>query len=167
MGLTARISRHRSMVVLIVLVGFAAVWLTQRPVGAQTSELVFWSVGGTGGKSTFVNVNQPGLRIGDRLAARGPLFDVSKTSQVGRLYLDCVIMNKITEDPVEGFGGLYWCTYLLKLGGGDLTIAGRDARGPGVSTFAVLGGTGAYADASGEATLTDTDEGTEFVIDLT
>src|SRR3990172_9132745 len=166
MGSAAGISRHRSVIVFIVLIGIAAVWLTQRPAGAQTGELVFWSVGGTGGKSTFVNVNQPGLRIGARRAARGPLFDASKTSQVGRLYLDCVIMNKITEDPVEGFGGLYWCTYLLKLGGGDLTIAGRDARGPGVSTFAVLGGTGAYADASGEATLTDTDEGTEFVIDL-
>ena len=166
MGVAARISRHRSMIVLIAVVSIAAVWLTQRPVGAQTSEHVFWSVGGTGGKSTFVNVNQPGLRIGDRLAARGPLLDASATSQVGRAYLDCVIMDKITEDA-EGPQGLYWCTYLLKLADGDLTIAGRDARGPGVSTFAVLGGTGAYADASGEATLTDTDVGTEFVIDLT
>jgi hypothetical protein len=167
MALAAPISRHRSTIVFIVLVGIAAVWLTQRPVGAQTSQLVFWSVGGTGGKTTFVNVNQPGLRVGDRLAARGPLFDASQTDRVGRLYLDCVIMNKITDDTGEGFGGLYWCTYLLKLAGGDLTIAGRDARGPGVSTFAVLGGTGTYADASGEATLTDTDVGTEFVIDLT
>ena len=167
MGFAVGISRHRSMVVLIVLIGIATVWLTQRPVGAQTSELVFWSVGGTGGKATFVNVNQPGLRLGDRLAARGPLFDASQTDRVGRLHLDCIIMNKITEDTGEGFGGLYWCTYLLELAGGDLTIAGRDARGPGVSTFAVLGGTGAYADASGEATLTDTFEGTEFVIDLT
>jgi hypothetical protein len=57
--------------------------------------------------------------------------------------------------------------YLLKLADGDLTIAGRDARGAGVSSFAVLGGTGAYAGASGEATLTDSDVGTEFVIDLT
>jgi hypothetical protein len=166
MGLAAHISRHRSMIVFIVLVGIAAVWLTQRPVGAQTSEHVFWTVEGTGGKSTFLNVNQPGLRLGDRLAARSPLLDASQTSRVGRAYLECVVMNKITDDPVEGFAGLYWCTYLLKLAGGDLTIAGRDARGPGVSTFAVLGGTGAYADASGEATLTDTSEGTEFVIDL-
>jgi hypothetical protein len=30
----------------------------------------------------------------------------------------------------------------------------------------MLGGIGVYAGASGEATLTDTDEGTEFVIDL-
>jgi hypothetical protein len=166
MGIATRISRRRSMVVFIVLLGVVAIWLTQRPVGAQTNELVVWTVAGTGGKSTFVNANQPGLRIGDRLAARGPLLDASQTSEVGRQYLDCVIMNKITVDPAGEPQGLYWCTYLLKLAGGDLTIAGLDARGPGVSTFAVLGGTGAYADASGQATLTDTDVSTEFVIDL-
>ena len=165
MGIAARISRHRSMIVFIVLIGIAAVWLTQRPVGAQTSELVFWS--GSGGKATFLNMDQPKLRLGDRLAAKGPLLDASQASQVGRLYLDCVIVNKITDDPGEAPGGLYWCTDLLKLAGGDLTIAGRDAHGPGVSTFAVLGGTGAYAGASGEATLTDSDQGTEFVIELT
>jgi hypothetical protein len=128
---------------------------------------VFWTVEGTGGKATFLNVDQPGLRLGDRLAARGPLMDASQTSRVGRHYLDCIVMNEITDDPVDGPKGLYWCTYLLKLAAGDLTIAGRDAHGPGVSTFAVLGGTGAYAGASGQATLTDSPEGTEFVIDLT
>ena len=165
MGLATRTSRHRSMIAFIVLASIAAVWLAQRPVGAQTSEHVFWTVEGTGGKSTFLNFNQPGLRLGDRLAARGPLLDASQTSRVGRFYLDCVIMNEITEDA-EGPKGLYWCTYLLKLSDGDVTIAGRDPRGPGVYTLAVLGGTGAYAGASGEATLTDTFGGTEFVIDL-
>lgn len=166
MGFVTGISRHRSLVVFIVLVGIAVIWLTRGPVGAQTNEHVFWTVVGTGGRSTFLNVNEPGLRLGDRLAARGPLMDASQTNRVGRAYLDCIIMNEITEDPTGAPSGLYWCTYLLKLAGGDLTIAGRDPRGPGVSAFAVLGGTGAYADASGEATLTDTDEGTEFVIDL-
>jgi hypothetical protein len=84
---------------------------------------------------------------------------------VGRLYLDCVIIKQITMDPVDP-QGLYWCTYLLKLGDGDLTIGGLDPRGNGVYTFAVLGGTGAHAGASGEATLTDSDVGTEFAIDL-
>lgn len=169
MGIAARISRYRSVAALMVLIAIAAVWLTQRPVGAQTNELVFWAVSGSGGDSKFVNVNEPGLRLGDRLAARGPLFDASQTSRVGRLYMDCIIMKQIqvTEDPVEGYKGLYWCSYILKLGDGDLMIEGRDARGPGVSTFAVLGGTGAYAGATGQATLTDVDVGTEFVIELT
>jgi hypothetical protein len=166
MGFTARISRRRSVVVFIVFAGIAAVWLTQRPVGAQTNELVFWTVGGTGGRVTFLNVNEPGLRLGDRLAARGPLFDASQTNRVGRAYLDCVIMKQIIEDPVEGPQGLYWCTYILELGEGNLTIGGLDPHGNGVYTMAVLGGTGAYAGASGQATLTDADVGTEFVIDL-
>ena len=34
------------MIVFIVFIGIAAVLLTQRPVGAQTTELVFWSVPG-------------------------------------------------------------------------------------------------------------------------
>jgi hypothetical protein len=164
MGSAAGISRHRSVIVFIIIIGIAAVWLTQRPAGAQTSEHVFWS---GSGKATFLNFDQPGLRLGDRLAARGPLLDAAQTSRVGRSYLDCVVMNKITDDPVEGPGGLYWCTYLLKLADGHLTLGGLDAHGSGVSSFAVLGGSGAYADASGEATLTDTSEGTEFVIDLT
>jgi len=164
MELAARISRHRSMMVFVVIVGIAAVWLAQRPVGAQTTEHVFWA--GPGGKATFLNVDKSGLRLGDRLAAKGSLLDASQTSQVGRLHLDCVIMNKITEEPVEDPQGLYWCMYLLRLADGDLTIGGLDPRGPSVSKFAVLGGTDAYAGASGEATLTDSDQGTEFVIDF-
>jgi len=166
MSFAARISRHRSMIAIIVLVGISIVWLIQRPVGAQTAEHVFWTVGGTGGKVAFLNVEQPGLRLGDRLAARGALMDATQTTRVGRAYLDCVVMNQITNDPVEGPGGLYRCTYVLKLADGDLTIEGLDPHGPGVYTFAVVGGTGAYAGVSGEATLTDVPEGTEFVIDL-
>jgi hypothetical protein len=36
-----------------------------------------------------------------------------------------------------------------------------------VYTIAVLGGTGAYAGATGDATLTDTNTETDFMIDLT
>ena len=70
---------------------------------------------------------------------------------MGRLHLDCVVINKITDDPVEGPGGLYWCTYLLKPAA---TSRSQDEThtGPGVSTFAVHAGTDAYADATGQAT---------------
>jgi hypothetical protein len=73
------------------------------------------------------------------------------------------MVKRITDDPV---GGLYWCTSVLRLVAGDLTIEGLDPRGPGVYTFAVLGGTGAYAGAVREATLTDGFDGTDIVIDL-
>jgi hypothetical protein len=39
-------------------------------------------------------------------------------------------------------------------------------RGPGSSQFAVLGGTGAYAGANGEATFTDTADNTDMVLTL-
>lgn len=163
MGFAARISRHRSMFVFIVLVGVAAVWLTQRPAGAQEEVHVFWPVPS---KVSVLNFEQPGFRLGDRLAARGPLLDGSRTSQVGHGYLDCVVMNRITDDPAEGPGGLYWCAAVLRLADGNLNLEGLDPHGPGVYTFAVTGGTDAYAGASGEATLTDTDEGADIVIHL-
>jgi hypothetical protein len=162
MDFAARISRHRSVIVFIVLVGIVAVWRTQRPAGAQTDVHVFWP---TPAKARVLDFDRPELRLGDRLAARGPLLDGSRTSQAGYAYLDCVVMNKITDDP-KGPGGLYWCTAVLRFADGDLTAEGLDPHGPGVYKFAVLGGTGAYAGASGEATLTDGPEGTEWVIDL-
>jgi hypothetical protein len=149
------------MLAAIALVGVAV--LTSVPAGAQADVHVFWSVPN---KAVFLNFEQPALRLGDRLASRGPLLDATKTSEAGRAYLDCVVMNQITDDPTEGPGGLYRCSYLLRLAEGDLIVEGLDPHGPGVYTFAVLGGTGVYAGATGDATLTDTFEGTEFVIDL-
>lgn len=164
MSITARIGRNRSLLAIVALVGITAgVWLSQNPARAQT-DLHVLSQGP--GKHTFLDFERPGLRLGDRLAARGTLLDAAGTSQVGRAFLDCVVMNKITDDPVEGPGGRYWCTYILRLADGDLVIEGLDPHGPGVYTFAVAGGTGAYAGAAGEATLTDGAEGTDIVIDL-
>ena len=164
MAFAARISRHRSLTVFMILVGIAAVWLTQRPAGAQKTDVnVFWP---SPAKVRILDHERPGLRLGDRLAARGPLLDSARTSQVGYAYLDCVVMNKITDDPGKAPAGLYWCSAVLRLADGDLKAEGLDPHGPGVYKFAVLGGTGAYAGASGEATLTDTAEGTDWVIDL-
>jgi hypothetical protein len=63
--------------------------------------------------------------------------------------------------------GLNRCTYELVLADGSIVVEGLDPHGPGVYTFSVLGGTGAYARATGDAALTDSDTGTDFVIDLT
>ncbi len=161
MAIATRIDRRGSLLGILALVGIVAgVWLSQQPARAQGDVHVL--VQGPG-RHTFLDFEQPGLKLGDRLAARGALFDAAGTTQVGRMYLDCVIMNKLTDDPI---GGMYWCTYLLRLPNGDVTIEGLDPRGPGVYTFAVVGGTGVYADAGGEATLTDGSEGTEIVLHL-
>ena len=104
-----------------------------------------------------------GLRLGDRVAARGPLTN-SKGTKVGTAYGDCVVHRRI----VGPNRGLWTCTYVLELGGGDLMVEGLDPRGPGAYEMAVLGGTGAFANASGDAIFTDTfdDTGTFEVTDM-
>lgn len=92
-----------------------------------------------------------GLRLGDRAAARGPLHG-AEGSEVGTAFADCMVQRRITDNAT----GLWNCTYVLELDGGDLILQGLDPRGPGTYEMAVLGGTGAYADAAGDATFTDT-----------
>jgi hypothetical protein len=112
-------------------------------------------------KARVVDPDHDGLRLADRIAARGRLKD-SEGTRVGMAYGDCLVQKHI-EDPATG---LWNCTYVLDLADGDLMLQGLDPRGPGVYEIAVLGGTGAYANASGDATFTDTDEATDMVIRL-
>ena len=118
-------------------------------------------------KARIINHYGPVLRLGDRVAGRGAVTDAEGT-KVGRSYADCVVQRQITDDTT----GLWNCSYVLDLADGDLMLRGLDPRGPGVYEMAVLGGTGVYANASGDATFTDTaDEtgqvgATEMVIRL-
>jgi hypothetical protein len=132
------------------------------PAGAQGDIHVFTGPPGT---HKFFDFGRPGLRIGDRLVARGALLNETQESEVGSFSMDCVVVRAITDDP-SGPGGVYRCSYLLHLEEGDLILEGLDPHGPGVYTFAVLGGTEAYAGATGDATLTDFADATEFVINL-
>ena len=102
-----------------------------------------------------------GLRMGDRIAARGVLTD-ELGAEAGMAYLDCVVQRHIRDETT----GLWNCSYVLELEDGDLILRGLDPRGPGVYEMAVLGGTGAYSDASGEATFTDTADATDMLINL-
>ncbi len=109
-------------------------------------------------KLRLIDHDFDGLRLGDRAAARGPLTDADGT-KMGSAYGDCVVNVRITSDE----HGLWNCTYVLRLDDGDLVIRGLDPRGPGEYEMAVLGGTGAYANAAGDATFTDTGDGTDEV----
>jgi hypothetical protein len=113
-----------------------------------------------------VDVGGDGLRLGDRIAARGPLFEETQTQRVGTTYVHCIVHRRII-DPDKG---LWNCNYVLDLAGGDLMLQGLDPRGPGVYEMSVLGGTGTYAGARGDATFTDVgatgDEYTEMEIRL-
>jgi hypothetical protein len=100
----------------------------------------------------FDDVNGDGrLRLGDRIAARGPLSDETQTDRVGTSYVQCLVHRRIL-DPDKG---LWNCNYVLELEDGDIILQGLDPRGPGEYEMSVLGGTGAYADATGDATFTD------------
>lgn len=99
-----------------------------------------------------------GLRLGDRVAARGPLTDADGTA-AGMSYAECVVQRRILGSE----NGLWLCTYVLDLADGELVVKGLDPRGPGDYEMAVLGGTGAYANASGDATFTDTTDETQNV----
>ena len=101
-------------------------------------------------KVRLIDHRENGLRLGDRAAGRGPVMDPDG-ARAGTAYADCVVHRHMLGDK-----GLWTCTYVLDLGDGDLTVKGLDPRGPGEYEMAVLGGTGAYADASGDATFTDT-----------
>jgi hypothetical protein len=114
---------------------------------------------GPGGHSEFFDFDRDGLGFGDRLVAVGSLLDESQSSQVGRQYLDCVIVSGVQ------LGGVYDCTYVLKLEGGDIMAHGIDPQGPSDVFFAVTGGTGIYRGASGQVRQIDTDV-TEFIVDL-
>ena len=146
---------------LLALVALAGTLLFTRPAGAQVDVHVVWPH--ETAKYTFLDFGRPGIRMGDRREARGPLFDATATNKIGSAYLDCIAMSGITA-PV---GGLYRCSYVLHLEDGDLVVEGLDPHRFGVHTMAVIGGTGAFDRAIGEATITQTDTQTDFSIDLT
>jgi hypothetical protein len=118
-------------------------------------------------RARLLDVGQFGLQPADRVQARGPLYDETQMQTMGTAYQDCVVHKRIVSDTK----GLWGCNYVLELADGDIVIQGMDPRGVGVYEMSVLGGTGAYAGASGDATFTDvgTDENgyTDMVIRLT
>lgn len=154
---------RRKILVVAAVASAAALALWSSPARAQIDVHVVWPADTV--RVKFLDLGREGLRLGDRLMGRGPLLDSTETSKVGAGHLDCVAASRITDDP-SGPGGVYRCSYLLDLADGDLVLEGLDPHGPGKYTVAVLGGTGAYAAATGSATLIDTASGTEFMIDL-
>lgn len=109
-----------------------------------------------------VDVGRDGLRLGDRAAARGPLVDETQSERLGTAYAHCVVYRRIV-DPDKG---LWNCNYVLELTDGDIVLQGLDPRGPGTYEMSVLGGTGAYAGATGHATFTDVGTGADAYTDM-
>lgn len=149
---------------LVVLAVATGVFLATTASGQTALHVVF----GPQDRITdvFVDVHNDGLRLGDRASARGPLVDEAQTERLGTAYLECIVHRRII-DPDRG---LWNCNYVLELEDGDIVLQGLDPRGPGVYEMSVLGGTGEYTGASGNATFTDVGTGevayTDMVISL-
>lgn len=143
---------------LAVLMITGVLFLTPSASGQSGLHLVVAS----GGKAIFVDIDHDGLRLGDRIAARGRLMDEMQTEHLGTAYLQCLVHRRI----VEPNRGLWNCNYVLELADGDIVLQGLDPRGPGVYEMSVLGGSGAYAGASGDATFTDVDSEAGMYTDM-
>jgi hypothetical protein len=81
---------------------------------------------------------------GDSISTHGTLHGPDG-SHVGEFYSAGLVLNHPLGAMGLSAGNLEMHTFLLKEG----TIAGMGAAGPGESVFAVVGGTGRYAGASG------------------
>ena len=140
-----------AVAVALLAVGLGGVVRTGTAASAATSEITVVLPRDTLA-STELDFRGNGLTRGDRVVFRGPLYNLRKTRRVGRVAGECVVVTKrITRTK-----GLWRCSYLLRLGGGDVIAEGLDPRGSGSSRFAVLGGTDVYRTVSGDAKFVDT-----------
>jgi hypothetical protein len=82
---------------------------------------------------------------GDLTVCRGRLHDAGTKARAGRAAWFCPYTG------AERFGDV--CTAVASLRTGDITLAGRLSHTSAQSTWAVTGGSGAYAGARGTAVL--------------
>ena len=157
-------SKLNILVVVVILAVAAGVLQSTGASGKSVLHLVVGPQDDV--KVALDDTNFDGLRLGDRIAGRGPLLDESQTDRLGTSYAHCIVNRRIF-DPDKG---LWNCNYVLDLEDGEVMLQGLDPRGPGVYEMAVIGGTGIYAGATGDATFTDVgsdgDAYTDMVIRL-
>ncbi len=108
-----------------------------------------------GGDFDELAVGGKGEAVGNHHYAAMTMLDDGAVA--GRALMDCTVADPTYEGQM--------CTGVLLLDGGTLTVqnAGEhksiEGIDPGVEAFAVTGGTGAYAGASGEMTVGEAEEG--------
>lgn len=106
-------------------------------------------------RDEFVDVGESGESVGDYFVInRDPLFNASRTEKVGESSGHCMFVDRAAE-----------CDVTFKLRGGLITVEGLFEFQES-SRFAVTGGTGAYKTAHGTLTITEGDEGLDFVFRL-
>jgi hypothetical protein len=104
----------------------------------------------------FVDVGARGLSAGDENVVSSDLLD-RRGKRVGRADIVCTITGAGTR-----LGGI--CNGVLTLRGGQLVGTFAFGASGAASRQAIVGGTGAYAGARGEALVADGPHGTDVIV---
>jgi hypothetical protein len=157
---------RKRMLVIAAVVAVSATTMVGLAVAqtgnaARPNGTIHVVAGGEGGGIKFLDFDNDGPTLGDRLLAFGPLLNVGQTKVVGTQYFDCWVGDEVLLD-----GSPYVCTYVLKFKAGNITTQGLDPHGLSDVHFAITGGTGAFAGATGQARYVDSETQTDIYIDL-
>jgi hypothetical protein len=101
-----------------------------------------------------------GDSAGDVLAFDADVMNADRSERLGRQDGQCIFTR-----VVDGLDRFEVCTLGFLLDDGELTVEGTFDQREAVNTFAVTGGTGAYAGARGEV-VADFSEGFVFDFEL-
>jgi hypothetical protein len=150
--------------IVLTAAGLLAVAMMMATTASGASEIHVVHPYDTPAKGTAVDEDGDGLMDqGDRVVGWSALFDAAGGERVGTLYDDCVFQVRLRPEVPAGLAA---CVRILKLEGGTVVLGGLDPAGTGTMTFAVTGGTGVYADTTGDATLTETNHQLDIVVRL-
>jgi len=157
---------RKRMLVVVAVVAVSATTMVGLAVAqtgnaARPKETIHVVLPPTGGHTQFFDSAGDGLTLGDRLAVVTPIVNEDQTERVGTAFFDCWLGAARLQD-----GSPYVCTYVLRFQDGSITTQGLDPHGPSDVLFAITGGTGAYAGATGQARYVDSETQTDIYIDF-
>lgn len=111
------------------------------------------------GRGQGCDCNDDGFGFGDRGVKREPLFAPDGTTRLGSAVWD--VINMGGERNLRLFNRA-----VFSLEGGQIMIEGILPEGASEAAFAVVGGTGIYANAQGDGIWTNNKRKDDFVIHL-
>ncbi len=142
----------------VLVVGVMATVASAGSTGRSSAKVVHVIEHAT--TDTVVDVGEAGDSTGDLLTFHNKVFDENDAKKVGKDQGDCV--------RIDPKAGSWECRWITMLKGGSIAVEGQflDASD---TTLAITGGTGKYANATGEMQLMSRNGGTEydFVFNLT
>lgn len=133
---------------LLVVAVVAVVRLTPAPVAAEESITVIEHAT----TDTVLDNGDKDDSIGDSLVFANDVYDENDANVVGSDQGSCIRTRP---------GKAWECTFTVILDGGNIVVQGP-FNDEGDSTLAITGGTGDYANATGEMTLTALDGGEKY-----